>query len=318
MKKRLCRLAFALLALLTLLPLLAVAPIVGAAAPPTRELTCDTHGKQMFVLIGYDSNYPLYSGSHSPSYRCPQCNISWRVGGSSEPCSGGTATCTQRKRCSICGGEYGELASHEMEPHGMKEPTCTEGGWDAYTACKNCGYSADKESIPPLSHSFEAHAEAKYLASVATCVSKARYYLHCAYCRQMSSSTFEAGDVDLSKHDLVSHDAKAPTCTEKGWNAYEACQREGCNYTSYKEIPALDHNRVHHDAKAPTCTEKGWDAYDTCTRCDYTTYTELSVDLDNHDLEHHDGKAPTCTEKGWSAYDTCTRCDYTHLCGTPH
>ena len=350
MKKRLCRLAFALLALLTLLSLLVTAPVVKADALPTYEGTCSKCGQITFNLVGYEPNYT--PGTHSPLYKCPNCDYWARVGGRFEYCSGGTATCTQRKRCSICGGEYGELASHEMEPHGMKEPTCTEGGWDAYTACKNCGYSADKESIPPLSHSFEAHAEAKYLASVATCVSKARYYLHCAYCRQMSSSTFEAGDVDLSKHDLVSHDAKAPTCTEIGWNAYETCTR--CDYTTYAELPADkdNHDLVHHEAKAATCTEKGWNAYETCSRCDYTTYaelsalthdladhaakaptcteigwaayetcqregcdyttyTELSVDLDNHDLEHHDGKAPTCTEKGWSAYDTCTRCDYT-------
>lgn len=109
-------------------------------------------------------------------------------------------------------------------------------------------------------------------------------------------------------HDLVRHVAQAPTCTEKGW-AYDTCSRLGCNYTTYQEIPALKHDLVPHEAQAPTCTEKGWDAYDTCSRCNYTTRKELPAL--NHALVHHDAKAPTCTEKGWNAYDTCSRCDYT-------
>ncbi|WP_458010202.1 hypothetical protein [Faecalibacterium prausnitzii] len=107
---------------------------------------------------------------------------------------------------------------------------------------------------------------------------------------------------------MVHHDAKAPSCTEIGWNAYEACSR--CNYTTtYQELPALNHDLEQHAAKAPTCTEIGWDAYDTCSRCNYTTYAELPAL--NHDLEQHAAKAPTCTEIGWDAYETCSRCDYT-------
>ena len=113
---------------------------------------------------------------------------------------------------------------------------------------------------------------------------------------------------DALNHDIEKHDAKAPTCTEKGWEAYEACKREGCTYTTKKEIPASGHDKVHHDAKAPTCLEKGWKAYDTCKRCDYTTYQELKAL--GHDKVHHEAKAPTCLDIGWYAYDTCTRCAY--------
>ena len=118
----------------------------------------------------------------------------------------------------------------------------------------------------------------------------------------------EYGEKDPNNHDLVHHDAKAPSCTEIGWNAYEACSR--CNYTTtYQELPALNHDLEQHAAKAPTCTEIGWDAYDTCSRCNYTTYAELPAL--NHDLEQHAAKAPTCTEIGWNAYETCSRCDHT-------
>ena len=123
----------------------------------------------------------------------------------------------------------------------------------------------------------------------------------------------EYGEKDPNNHDLVHHDAKAPSCTEIGWDAYETCSR--CDYTTYAELPALNHDLVQHAAKAPTCTEIGWDAYETCSRCDYTTYAELPAL--NHDLVQHAAKAPTCTEIGWDAYETCSRCDYTTYAELP-
>ena len=114
-------------------------------------------------------------------------------------------------------------------------------------------------------------------------------------------------------HDLEQHAAKAPTCTEIGWNAYETCSR--CDHTTYAELPALNHDLVQHDAQAPTCTEPGWNAYNTCSRCDYTTYAEQPAR--NHALVHHDAKAPTCTEIGWNAYETCSRCNYTTYAELP-
>ena len=122
----------------------------------------------------------------------------------------------------------------------------------------------------------------------------------------------EYGEKDPNNHDLVHHDAKAPSCTEIGWDAYDTCSR--CDYTTRKEIPALNHDLVQHEAQAATCTKPGWDAYETCSRCDYTTYVELPA---QHDLEQHAAKAPTCTEIGWNAYETCSRCDHTTYAELP-
>ena len=73
------------------------------------------------------------------------------------------------------------------------------------------------------------------------------------------------------------------------------CKRDGCNYTTYAELPALNDDLVPHAAKAPTCLDIGWNAYQTCKRegCNYTTYSELPAL--NHDLVPHAAKAPTCT-----------------------
>ena len=196
--------------------------------------------------------------------------------------SGGTQgpTCTEGKICKKCGAEY-DIPGHawgEWNPNGDGTHT---------RICTNPNCDAKEENVPCGGD------------SRATCIRPGT----CTTC----GGRYDGG------HDLVQHAAKAPTCTEKGWDAYETCSR--CDYTTYAEQPALNHALVQHAAKAPTCTEPGWDAYETCSRCDYTTRTELPAL--NHDLEQHAAKAPTCTEIGWNAYETCKNCDYTTYAELP-
>lgn len=70
-------------------------------------------------------------------------------------------------------------------------------------------------------------------------------------------------------HDKVNHGAKAPTCTEKGWNAYVTCSR--CDYTTYSELAALGHNFVRDAARdiPATVSSVGFEAY-SCRRCNKT------------------------------------------------
>ena len=206
------------------------------------------------------------------------------------------ATCTQDGNteywyCSICekyfADEEGtdvikvdswivEKLGHDLEEHEVHKATCTETGNETYWSCSRCGkYFGDDEGIEEIEE--------------------------------------DSWILEALGHDPVHHDAKAATCTEIGWDAYETCSQ--CDYTTYEEIPALGHDPVHHDAKAATCTEIGWDAYDICSRCDYTTYAEIPAL--GHDPVHHDAKAATCTEIGWDAYDTCSRCDYTTIVEIP-
>ena len=215
-------------------------------------------------------------------------------------CTGGTATCTAKAVCEVCGGEYGEKDpdNHALVHPRAKAPTCTEIGWDAYDLCVRCGYTTRKE-LPALNHDLVRH-----VAQAPTCTEKGWAYDTCS---RLGCSYTTRTELPALNHDLKQYAAKAPTCTAIGWDAYETCSR--CDYTTRKELPALNHALEQHEAQAPTCTEIGWDAYETCSRCDYTTRKELPAL--NHDLEQHAAKAPTCTEPGWDAYETCSRCDYT-------
>ena len=217
-------------------------------------------------------------------------------------CSGdSSATCITLGTCSTCGGQY--YSAHAF-PAGQNWHSDDKNHWLSCTVCHEAKTKMG-------AHWFVQGAVSVCLKSAATCVAPAVYYTNCDYCYHKGTDTYvdPYNGPDPNNHDLVHHDAKAPTCTEIGWDAYDACQREGCTYTTKVELPALKHNLVHHDAKAPTCTETGWEEYDTCSRCDYTTKVELLAL--KHDLVHHDAKAPTCTEIGWEEYDTCSRCDYT-------
>ena len=219
-------------------------------------------------------------------------------------CSGdSSATCITLGTCSTCGGQY--YSAHAF-PAGQNWHSDDKNHWLSCTVCHEAKTKMG-------AHWFVQGAVSVCLKSAATCVAPAVYYTNCDYCYHKGTDTYvdPYNGPDPNNHDLVHHDAKAPTCTEIGWDAYETCQREGCTYTTKVEIPALKHKLVHHDAKAPTCTENGWEEYDTCSRCDYTTKVELLAL--KHDLVHHDAKAPTCTEIGWNEYDACQRegCDYT-------
>ena len=267
----------------------------------TTGKTCAKCGAQ-YGKLGHDWGAWQSRGNNSEHFRTCQRDGCDAVDTAS--CSGdSSATCITLGTCTTCGGQY--YRAHTFPANQ---------GWDSdaenhRVSCTVCHEAKTKVGA----HFFVQGNDSSCLKSAATCVSPPVYYTNCAYCYRKGTDTYVHPwyGPDPNNHDLVHHDAKAPTCTEIGWNAYDACQREGCTYTTKVEIPALKHKLVHHDAKAPTCTETGWEEYDTCSRCDYTTKVELLAL--KHDLVHHDAKAPTCTEIGWDEYDACQRegCDYT-------
>ncbi len=265
----------------------------------TTGKTCAKCGAQ-YGKLGHDWGAWQSRGNNSEHFRTCQRDGCDAVDTAS--CSGdSSATCIALGTCTTCGGQY--YSAHTFPANQ---------GWDSdaenhWVSCTVCHEAKTKVGA----HFFVQGNDSSCLKSAATCVSPPVYYTNCAYCYRKGTDTYVHPwyEPDPNNHDLVHHDAKAPTCTEIGWDEYDACQREGCTYTTKVEIPALKHKLVHHDAKAPTCTEIGWDEYDTCSRCDYTTYQEIPAL--KHKLVHHDAKAPTCTETGWEEYDTCSRCDYT-------
>ena len=269
MKKWLIR-CLTVLAMVCLIP----GTVLNVKAAETVQRRCARCGSmETREILGYEK---YDSNSHRVYVtECPNChndgNVSYL-----QVHTGGTQgpTCTEGKICEDCGAEY-DIPGHKW----ITPANSSLGNGTHRIICLRCGLNGT----------------ASCSGGYATCTSPGV----CAAC----------GGSYYGGHDLVQHAAKAPTCTEIGWDAYDTCSRFGCNYTTRKELPALKHDLKQHAAKAPTCTEIGWDAYEACSRCDYTTRKELPAL--NHNLVQHAAKAPTCTEIGWDAYEACSRCDYT-------
>ena len=205
------------------------------------DKTCD--------ILGYvwQSNAdPIY---HKIRIKCRTCRteneiiykpFSYHTGGTETP------TCTTGKICRLCWSEYGILG------HAWGEWSSAGNG----THIRSCTRS-----------NCDAVDTASCTGGTATCSAKAV----CVTCGA------EYGEKDSNNHALEQHAAKAPTCTEKGWNAYETCSR--CDHTTYTELPALNHDYQTVTVE-PTCETDGYTIF-TCSRCK-DSYTADPTDKLGH------------------------------------
>lgn len=232
----------------------------------TTGKTCEKCGAE-YDILGHDWGAwtPNYDGTNTHTRRCTRSNCDAKE---TAPCSGGYAACDSLGMCETCGGSY--YGGHAWGKWS------SAGNGTHIRSCMNYCSEVDTASC---------------FGGTATCTAK-------AVCEACGG---EYGEKDPNNHDLVQHAAKAPTCTEIGWDTYDRCIR--CGYTTRKELPA-QHDLEQHAAKAPTCTEKGWKAYETCSRCDHTTYAELPAL--NHDYQAVTVE-PTCETDGYTIF-TCSRC----------
>jgi len=205
-----------------------------------------------------------------------------------ENCHGGTATCTAKAVCTVCGGEYGEMAAHS--------------------------FTAEK-------------AEAQYLKSAATCTEKAIYYKSCAVCGLSSEGTadeatfFSGNALDHNWGAWTSNEdgTHTRTCTVGGCsagtqteNCIDANKDHKCDICDYIISECADDNKDHkcdycgkklteHTGGKATCKDKA-----KCEVCG-VEYGEL--DPKNHtNLKHFPAKAATKTTEGNIEYWYCDGC----------
>ena len=195
--------------------------------------------------------------------------------------SGGTATCTQRATCTVCGAEYGDALGHDfttswthddnehwkqcsrcdakddVSPHTWDSgtvttaPTCTKAGEETYS-CTKCG-ATKIEPIPATGHSWKSDW-----------TSDATHHWHeCA--NENCDVTDNAG-----KNGYAEHSGGKATCTQNA--VCEFCKAE------YGEKLPHDFTAETVDAKylksAATCTGKGVRTY-TCTSSSHTKTEDI-------------------------------------------
>ena len=213
----------------------------GTQGPTCTEgKICEDCGAE-YGIPGHDWGAwtPNYASNGTHTRSCTRCNAE-----ETGSCSGGYATCDTLGMCNTCGGSYyGGHAWGEWSSAGNGTHT---------RSCTNYCREVDT---------------AKCTGGKATCSAKAV----CVECGG------EYGEKDPNNHALKHRAAKAPTCTEKGWNAYETCSR--CDHTTYAEQPALNHDYQAVTVE-PTCETDGYTVF-TCSRCK-DSYTADPTDQLGH------------------------------------
>jgi len=97
--------------------------------------------------------------------------------------TGGTATCKDKAKCSICGAEYGELneSNHtgNTEIKNANEAKCNAEGYTGDTYCKDCGKKLESgHSIEKISHNISGWTVTKE-ATVSECGEKIGKCISC-------------------------------------------------------------------------------------------------------------------------------------------
>ena len=205
------------------------------------------------------------NGNGKHSRRCT-CNVV-----ETQNCSGGTATCTEKAKCAVCGEEYGDVLGHDFTtswthddnehwkqcsrcdkkddvgPHTWDNgtittaPTCTKAGEETYS-CTKCG-ATKIEPIPATGHSWKSEW-----------TSDATHHWHeCA--NESCDVTDNAG-----KNGYAEHSGGKATCKDQA-----ICEICG---DSYGSLDPNNHTDLKHiDAKAATAAEEGNIAYWYCDGC---------------------------------------------------
>ena len=205
-----------------------------------------------------------------------------------------------------------------------KKATCTtDGSYDkvVYCSVEECKEVISKETVTilALNHKNKVHHE----KVEATCVETGTIeYWSCPDCSKNFSDadcTAEVTDITIAKNaenhvEIKKVEAKEPSCTEVGYDAYEYCT--GCTYTTYTEIPQKGHTPVPGEYKAPTCISEGYEGATICDVCKVEITAGKYIDK----LAHEFGNTPVqvipenCTYEATYVYK-CKFCTETNKVG---
>ena len=185
---------------------------------------------------------------------------------------GGTATCTKKAVCTVCGQGYGELDANNhvhTEIRGTVAATCTAGGYTGDTYCTDCGVKIKTgTATPALGHNYTSNVTTE----PTTEKEGVRTYT-CERCRDSYTESIPKLPEETHEHSYSGSVTKEPTCTDTGVRTYTC----SCGDSYTETIPALGHHYVSSVTKEPTTSSEGVMTY-TCDRCGHS-YTRAIAKL---------------------------------------
>ena len=248
-----------------------------------------------------------------------------------------------------CEGMHSEadVEAGTAKEYPEKDATCKEGATPKYWECLKCheffwfeadGKCRTSATAPAATGTPDAskHQLREVAAKDATCKEQGNIaYVICDLCGKMwrdmtlkNQLDVVNTPIDTSKHKLDKVDAKDPTCTEDGYEAYWKCSVCGQLFSDDKGTKKIDtpvkRNKTGHApmlmaGNAATCTKEGWQPYYVCKTCqkefkdadctqEITDPSWKTIPKIQHQLTRTDEKPATCTENGTKAYWTCSVC----------
>ena len=244
----------------------------GKTLPVFKTQTGDAHR--------HDWGAWTSNGDDTHSRRCA-CNAAETVN-----CSGGTATCTQRAKCTVCGAEYGNALGHEFTT------SWTHDDNEHWRQCSRCNEKKDVSS-----HTWDSGTE----TTASTCTKAGEKTYTCTKC----------GATKTEPIDATGHSWKFDWTSDATHHWHE-CTNENCDVTDNSG----KNGYAEHTGGKATCTEKA-----KCTVCG-VKYG--AIDPANHTGTEQWTQTTTTHEKKWNCCNTvsvpnenhkwtdgeCSKCGY--------
>ena len=223
--------------------------------------------------------------------------------------SGGTATCTQRATCTVCGAEYGEKLPHDFTAETVdakylkSAATCTEKAI-YYKSCAVCGLSS--EGTADEATFFSGNALGHDWGDWTPSSNKT----HTRTCKKDSTHTETKNCADDNKDHVC--DTCGATLTQHSGGTASCTAPATCGYCGkpYGEKNPANHSDLKHvPAKAATTQAEGNSEYWLCSGCgkcykDAAAATEIALSdtvIAKRIPRRYSG--PTITVMGAAYYD---------------
>lgn len=205
------------------------------------------------------------NGNGKHSRRCT-CNVV-----ETQNCSGGTATCTEKAKCAVCGAEYGDVLGHDFT---------TSWTHDDNEHWKQCSRCDKKDDVSP--HTWDNGT----ITIAPTCTKAGEETYSCTKC----------GATKIEPIPATGHRWKSDWTSDATHHWYE-CNNKNCDVTDN----AGKNGYAEHSGGKATCKAQAI--------CEICGDSYGSLDPNNHtDLKHIDAKAATAAEEGNIAYWYCDGC----------
>lgn len=224
----------------------------GKTLPAFKTQTGDEHT--------HDWSAWTSNGDGTHSRRCT-CNAV-----ETKNCSGGTATCTQEAKCTVCGAEYGNALGHDFTT------SWTHDDNEHWRQCSRCDEKKDVSS-----HTWDSGK----VTTAPTCTKAGETTYTCTVCHATKTEP-----IDATGHSWKSEWAFDAT------HHWHECANDNCDVTDNSGKDGY----AEHSGGTATCTEKA-----VCTHCGQS-YGETAPA--NHTGKEQWTQTATTHEKKWNCCNT--------------